>query len=208
MAAKQDTEQVILDAAREVFVRLGPQARMQDVAEEADITQSLLHYYFRRRDDLYRAVFEAELKRVMPEKAEVLRSDRPLEEKLALFAEKAIAFHAENPHLAAFIVFETHYNDEHFEKIEAALSDLDLEGLQRQIDERVEAGTLEPMDARHLLAHTFSLSLFPFIAKPIFQSIFDLDEEGFEGFIEERKEAVPQFIRRALSAAAATASDE
>jgi AcrR family transcriptional regulator len=199
MVPKRDTEQVILDAARKVFVELGPQARMQDVAEEADITQSLLHYYFRRRDDLYQAVFEKELQRVMPEQAEVLRSDRPLEEKLSIFAEGAIDFHADNPHLAAFIIFETHYNDEHFESIEAALSGIDLDGLQRQIDERVEAGTMEPMDARHLLAHTFALCLFPFIARPMLQSVFGMDEDECGAFLEERKDTVPQFLRRALS---------
>jgi AcrR family transcriptional regulator len=199
MAETRDTEQVILEAARKVFVKMGPQARMQDVAEEADITQSLLHYYFRRRDDLYRAVFEAELKRIMPEKAEVLASDRPLEEKLTRFAEIAISFHAENPHLAAFVVFETHYNDQHFEQIEAVMSGIDLDAMQAQIDERVAAGEMEPTDARHLLAHIFSLVLFPFVAKPIFQSIYGMDESEYNDFIEERKETVPQLIRQTLS---------
>jgi AcrR family transcriptional regulator len=202
MAQKRDTEQVILEAARKVFVELGPvQARMQDVAEEADITQSLLHYYYRNRDQLYRAVFQEELQRFMPARVEALTSDAPLPEKLETFARGMIDFHAENPHLAAFIAFETHYNDEHFEQIEAPLADLDLAAMQKQIDARVEAGTMAPTDAKHLLAHVLSLCLFPFIARPILQSVYDMDDAAYEQFIAERKKTVPQFVTRALSQA-------
>jgi AcrR family transcriptional regulator len=209
MAAKKDTEQAILDAARKVFVELGPvKARMQDIAEEADITQSLLHYYFRRRDDLYRKVFEEELQRVMPEQMEVLASDRPLREKLEVLARGMIDFHADNPHLAAFIVFETHYNDDRFEEIEAALSDIHMDALQEQIDERVEAGEMAPIEATHLLAHVFSLCLFPFIAKPVFRSMYDMEEDEYRRFIEERKQAVPDFIDRALATAPQAAPTE
>jgi len=209
MATGQDTEQVILDAARKVFVELGPaKARMQDVAEEAGITQSLLHYYFRRRDDLYQMVFEEELRRVMPKETDVLNSDRPLPEKLEIFAERSIALHAENPHLAAFIIFETHYNDEHFKQIEQAMSGIDLERMQEQIDARAEAGEMAPTDAHHLLAHLFSLCIFPFVAKPIFQSIYDMDDEAYRAFIEERKTEVPRFLRQALTGAAVEASAE
>ncbi|MFB6273851.1 MAG: TetR/AcrR family transcriptional regulator [Salinibacter sp.] len=70
--APQDTEHLILDAARTVFVEKGPNARMQDVADEADINQSLLHYYFRDRETLYRTVFGEELQRIMPAQTEVM----------------------------------------------------------------------------------------------------------------------------------------
>jgi AcrR family transcriptional regulator len=194
----QSTEQAILDAARTVFVEQGPNARMTDVAEEAGLNQSLLHYYFRRRKNLYQTVFEEELKRTMPAQADVLKSDRPLPEKLHRFARNLIDFHADNPHLAAFILFEINYNNENFETIQATLLRVDFGVLQQQIDQRVEQGKMEPVDVRHLLAHLFSLCLFPFLAKPIFQLIYDLDEAAFDAFIEERKEAVPAFIDRAL----------
>jgi hypothetical protein len=41
--------------------------------------------------------------------------------------------------------------------------------------------------------------LFPFVAKPIFQSIYGMDESEYNDFIEERKETVPQLIRQTLS---------
>jgi AcrR family transcriptional regulator len=198
--ATRDTEAVILESARKVFVELGPvRARMQDIAEEADITQSLLHYYFRKRDDLYRAVFEEELKRFVPEQVDVLMSDRPLLEKLETFARGVIDFHAENLHLAAFVAFETHYNEEHRKRLEDTFADLDLSVMQQQIDARVEAGEMAPIDARHLLTNLLSMCLLPFVTAPIFRTMYGMDEDAYHDFLDERKDEVPAFVERALT---------
>jgi AcrR family transcriptional regulator len=172
---------------------------MQDIAEEADITQSLLHYYFRKRDDLYRAVFEEELKRFVPEQVDVLMSDRPLLEKLETFARGVIDFHAENLHLAAFVAFETHYNEEHRERLEDTFADLDLSVMQQQIDARVEAGEMAPIDARHLLTNLLSMCLLPFVTAPIFRTMYGMDEDAYHDFLDERKDEVPAFVERALT---------
>jgi hypothetical protein len=97
------------------------------------------------------------------------------------------------------VALETHYNDAHTERIKTALEAIDLDALQAQIDQRAEAGKMEPMDAKHLLVHVFSLSLFPFIAAPIFQSLYEMDDDAFAEFIEERKAEVPRFIDQALT---------
>lgn len=199
MARTQDKEQLILDAARKVFIEKGPvEARMKDVADEADITPSLLHYYYRKRDHLYRAVFEEEMKRLIPAQIEVLESDRPLEEKLEAFIHGILDFHADNPHHAAFVAFEVHYNDEHLERLREAFGQLPLDRLQDELHAHARESGREPIDARQFLTHVLSLCLFPFIARPIFQSIFDMDDDAFQAFIETRKQTVPALIRRAL----------
>lgn len=195
----QDTEQVILDAARKVFVELGPvNARMQDVADEADITPSLLNYYFRTRKQLYRAVFEEELRRFVPPQIDELASERPLEEKLRDFSRQVIDFHADNPHLAAFVAFETHYNDDHRERLDTVFSGMDLTVLQQQLDARAEAKNEPAVDARHLLADILSLCLLPFVAMPIFKSMLSIEDEQYTAFLEERKTKVPELVSRAL----------
>ena len=191
-----------------VLVEMGPQARMQDIADEADITQSLLHYYFRKRDDLYQAVFEKEPCRFWPEPSSVLVSDELLQAKLETFARTVIDFHAQNPHLAAFIAFEiryfethyfeTHYNDEHLERLREAFADLDLSVMQEQIDRRAASGEVAPVDARQLLTNVLALCIFPFISRPILQSIYGVDDAGFKAFVDQRRDAVPQFIHRVL----------
>lgn len=197
--ASKDKEELILDAARKVFVEKGPvNARMQDIADEADITPSLLHYYYRKRDDLYEAVVEQEIRRLIPKQAALLSSDRPLEEKLAEFARRLIDFHAANPHHAAFIAFESHYNERHLERLRDAFAHLDLEALQNELDARSHRGESVPGDARHLLMNILSLCIFPFIVSPIFRAIFEVDEDAYRQILEQRKEEVPTFIRMAL----------
>lgn len=54
---KDSTERKILDAAREEFVDQGLKgARMQAIADRAQVNKALLHYYFRTKEKLYDAV--------------------------------------------------------------------------------------------------------------------------------------------------------
>lgn len=56
---KLNTEEKILDAAIEIFVKEGfAGARMQQIADKARINKSLLHYYYRTKDKLFNTVFE------------------------------------------------------------------------------------------------------------------------------------------------------
>lgn len=198
--SNKNTETVILDAARKVFVELGPaKARMQDVAEEADITQSLLHYYFRRRDDLFEIVFNEELKRFLGQQSRLLKSEKPLMPKLKELAHEVICYHEDNPHLAAFVAFETHYNPERAEDIQEIYGQLDLSTLQEQLDEAARAGEIHVSDAHQVLVNIMSLTLMPFVAMPIIQHGLGMDDETFQEFIDARKKEVPKFIERALT---------
>ncbi|HNA17232.1 MAG TPA: helix-turn-helix domain-containing protein, partial [Ferruginibacter sp.] len=57
----KDTEQKILESARNVFIQKGlAGARMQDIADHAGVNKALLHYYFTSKDKLFNIVFEQE----------------------------------------------------------------------------------------------------------------------------------------------------
>jgi AcrR family transcriptional regulator len=200
MARDEDMEQVIFDAACKVFVEKGPtNARIADIADEAGITPSLLHYYFRKREPLFNKVFGSELRRIFPEQQAVLLSDRPVEEKVRTFAHAALEHHRANPHLAAFVAFEAHYNPN---RITSAINEvtgpLDLSVLQQQIDAGVAEGRYRPTDACHLVADLLALCLFPFIAAPLIKLFMDLDDEAFEAFLDTRFETVPETILAGL----------
>ena len=62
MNKDQSTEQKILHAAKKVFHQKGYEgARMQDIADEAGINKALLHYYFRKKENLFDRVFQETL---------------------------------------------------------------------------------------------------------------------------------------------------
>src|SRR5881396_2875694 len=78
-----DTEQRILDAAHEVFIRRGTAgARMQEIAAEAGVNQALLHYYFRTKERLSDAVFRQMASRLFPALIQTLGGDGTVEEKV------------------------------------------------------------------------------------------------------------------------------
>ncbi|HRR94032.1 MAG TPA: helix-turn-helix domain-containing protein, partial [Bacteroidales bacterium] len=53
------TEEKIFEAATEVFQEKGfDGTRMQNIAQRAGINKALLHYYFRKKDALFDAVFQ------------------------------------------------------------------------------------------------------------------------------------------------------
>lgn len=200
MPTDNDTEERIFEAARKVFVERGPSnARMQDIAEEAGITSSLLHYYFRSREQLFAQVFEKEVLRVIPRGRELLESDRPLQEKLARFSEMLIEFHGENPHLAVSVVYEAHYDPDRLQGVREALRAIDLTRLQDQVDRRVSEGTMRSVSAEDLLTNVVALSVFPVLARPVLQAVLGIDgEEAFEEFLDGRSSSVPAFVEAAI----------
>ena len=64
---RTDPEKRILTAARTVFERDGFNgARMQHIAEEAGISKSSLHYYFRSKEKLFDTIFDDYMDRILP----------------------------------------------------------------------------------------------------------------------------------------------
>jgi hypothetical protein len=68
-----------------------------------------------------------------------------------------------------------------------------------QIDAHVEADEMQPTSAEHLLTNVLALALFPFVARTILQSVYDMDDSEYRVIIEERKDTVPQFVEQALA---------
>lgn len=54
-----NTEQKILEAAQETFLRFGFHAtKLQQIAETAKVNKSVIHYYFRTKENLYKAILQ------------------------------------------------------------------------------------------------------------------------------------------------------
>ncbi|MET3698439.1 TetR family transcriptional regulator [Bacillus oleivorans] len=57
MSKKEDKRQLLIDAAYKVFARKGyANASIKDIANEAEITPGLVHYYFKNKEEILFAV--------------------------------------------------------------------------------------------------------------------------------------------------------
>jgi AcrR family transcriptional regulator len=205
--AERDTEQRILDAAHTVFVKRGTAgARMQDVADEAEVNKALLHYYFRSKDQLAQAVFRRALGEVLPRAMELLRSEAALEDKVRTVAELYVDTFLANPYLPGYMLGELTHHPERVRETFASLAGMELGRLgdsvrsviDAQIAVEVEAGRMAEIPAEDFLINLVSMTIFPFAARPLLRMILDVDDAGFDELMEARRERVPTFFLNAL----------
>jgi len=194
-----DTERKILEAAGKVFMKKGRLgASMQDIADEAGINRTLLHYYFRNKEKLFDTIFEKILARVFPTMLEAFTSDRPFIDKMQIFASTYADILLENPYLPVFVFQEISLNPDRLAGIlqQTGLNaDLALEGLSKELE---SAGIVD-MDPRHLIADLLGMVIFPYIGRGLFQKLaFNDDTLAYEKFLEERKKHVPNIVSMAM----------
>jgi hypothetical protein len=107
----------------------------------------------------------------------------------------------ENPYLPFYIVGELNQNPEEMkERIRSmGLAPFDdLNRLDEQLRKKAEAGEVRSISAEQFVVNLLSLCIFPFIASPLIETMFDMDDEAFEQFIDERKEILPDIVMNSL----------
>lgn len=196
------TEEIILDAARKVFVRDGMMgARMQDIADEAGINKALLHYYFRNKELLFEKIFLDAAQQIFPRMNAVFQSEIPLLQKIENFVEAYITVVMENPYLPIFVLNEINRDPERFlKKLWPNHSKPNPAPLLKQIQEEVAAGRIKPIDPASLLVNMISLVVFPFVGRPMIQHMIGMDKKQFAAFMEQRKQELSRFIIDAIRA--------
>jgi TetR/AcrR family transcriptional regulator len=195
MTEKQ-TEQKILDAAREIFMRKGMHgAKMQEIADEAGINKALLHYYFRSKDKLFDRIFQEVFGQLFPKLQILADPSKSIEDRVQIFVVQYMNVMQQNPFLPLFILHEIQRDpDSLHERFTAT-------GLQPNLIMQTMSAALEMTadEVKMFLVNLLSLCIFPFAAKPLLSRIlFQGDDDAYNAFIEKRKQAVPEFIIKAL----------
>jgi len=201
---EQNTEQRILDAAKEVFQQKGMTgARMQEIADKAGINKSLLHYYYRSKDKLFGKVFEIAFSLFIPKVKEVILSDYSIFQKIEFFVDSYLDLLQKHPYIPSFIVSEINRNP----KILVDIIDKNVqinenkivEILDQQIKHEVERGIIKPISAKNLWVNIISLCIFPIVAKPIFQGVlFKNDNDEYDEFLKQRKDFLKGYIIQSI----------
>lgn len=196
---EKSTEKTILDAAKKVFLAKGfDGARMQEIADEAKINKSLVHYYFRSKDKLFDAIFAEAFSQFIPKVAQTMASDKDIFEKISIFIDTYIEMFINNPHLPSFILHEINRNPD---KIVNWFKGSKINPVQftETFTDEINKGTIKPVNPLHLIINMISLCVFPFAAKPILKGfLFKNNEKMYIQFINERKKEVKAFIIRSI----------
>jgi hypothetical protein len=94
---------------------------------------------------------------------------------------------------------EINRNPEYFlQKVWAGKAAPHPEKFLEQIETEVKKGTIKRISPLHLLMNLISMTIFPFVAKPMLQKNLGLDELQFRSIMEQRKKEIPKFIIEAI----------
>jgi TetR/AcrR family transcriptional regulator len=192
------TEERILEAAKKVFHCKGYDgARMQEIADEAGVNKSLVHYYYRNKDNIFQAVFEDAFTRLVARLNEIFFSELAFTAKIETFVGYYVTFLSQNSYLPLFILNGLYEKPGQLKKMLEKIQlspELLMEKMRKQAKEELNLD-IEPF---HIYINILALSIFPVVARPLIQTIFGFSNEQMTQFYEERKTVVPEFILNAL----------
>ncbi len=195
-ADKINTEEKILNAAKEVFVSKGKDGtRMQEIADKAGINKSLLHYYYRNKEKLFGAVFQFAFKQFAPKIMSVFNDDGDLFVQIETFISRYIDMISKNPFIPMFILNEVNKKDTSFVINVIKTIGINPDQYRERIYSEIEKGTIREIDPNQLIINIIAMCLFPFIGRPIIQIIvFEDSNEDYEKFLKSRKKEVADFV--------------
>ena len=124
-------------------------------------------------------------------------ADVPLEKKLKNLISEYIGFFQKNSYIPGFILTEMNQNPE---KIISVFKSAPVSPSMvfERMKEFIYDEKLEKTDVRELFINILALCIFPVIARPMFQNIFDFSDEQYDQFIEKRKKTIPQLIMNTI----------
>lgn len=198
----QNTEERIMEAAKKVLFSKGfSGARMQDIADEAEINKALLHYYFRSKDKLFGMIFKEATGKLMPKISSIFSNpDMPFDDKIRAFCSSYISTWIEQPYIPMFVLHEMHSNPgtglaRFFEDEKANHIRKDvLESIKTAIKKK----EIRPVDPYHLVLNMISLCLFPFMGSPVFKKLTGISDKQFDVMMAQRADEVSNFILESI----------
>lgn len=199
---EQNMEQAILEAAEGLFLDKGfAMTTTTEIAHVVGCNQALVHYYFRTKEKLFNSIFENKAKLFLSQFLQTSDDNKPFEEKLRLIVETHFNILKENPKLPFLLFNEFTTNPKRLNSIKTDLSYIPkaiFGKMQAELQNEIDKGNIRPITVVDLIITIVSLNVFLFIAKPVFDSIFNFSPEQYNDFFEHRKQENIHIILNSL----------
>ncbi len=184
-----------MQGKREVFTEKGfAGTRTRDIAEKAGINLALLNYYFRSKEKLFEQVMKIKVVLLFGKIFPILSNEKTsLEEKIDLASEKYFEILSKNPNLPLFVISEIQKKNSNITKIIPVNKIFENSIIIKQIKEK--RPEINPL---HYSVNFLAMTIFPFVAKPVFNAFELTNEEEYHQFISERRKLVPIWMKQLL----------
>ncbi len=195
-----DTAARILNAAEEEFMEKGyGNAKMMSIAARAGVSHSMLHYYYRSKENLFQRIFNEKARLITEILEGVYSKDLSLKEIISQFIRKQFNLMMENERFIWFVIDELIHNEENLMKVidivRPKMSDY-LSWFNGLLEKEIEEGHVRRISVRSLIMDILSLNASSFLCIPALKKLapeLDLNE-----FLLERREENVEFIWNAI----------
>jgi AcrR family transcriptional regulator len=197
----QKTQELILEAARKVFIRDGfDGARMQDIANVAGINKALLHYYYKNKESLFNLVFEDAFAAFVPQIHAIFSGNGGAVEKLCKYVEAHIELLLKKPDLPTFVIHEIHRDPDRFfnNLISKMPGPPPFASFMGQLMQEMNEGKIRQMDPRFVWMNVMAMTVFPFVAAPLMSRMLLTDPDTYHTLLRDRVTSVQLFIKSSL----------
>jgi TetR/AcrR family transcriptional regulator len=188
MTKTRDTEQLIVDTARQIFLVEGRlHATTEDIGKVSGLPRTSVHYYFRTRDLLFRRVFNEALEDLTKRLNTIVESDLPFGTKIEQYVETWLSNSLMYPHLDTFVV--TEIINQKYVPIDKKAG-ARMNAFMKQIQKAMDKGMIIKMPPVHFLLNLFSLLRYPSIAAPLYKKLLAISDRQYQKLLKERKEFI------------------
>jgi len=193
MTDKMTTEERIFRAAMALFIKKGKHgAKMQEIADQAQINKAMLHYYFRSKEKLFAHVFETVAGKVFGSLHTLFKDEVPFSVSLRLFIDNYISMLNSNPHILMFILREIG------EGGETALNTIDdmlkkgafklPDAFVKAADNAVQKKEIKAVNGIQLMLSVIGAANYFFFAEPMIRGLLESNKSyNRKEFLEQRK---------------------
>jgi len=187
------TEKLILDTAARVFFAEGRiNATTQDIADNAGLSRTLIHYYFRSKKDLINSVVKSTMKQFKSKGDQILQSDLPFRQKTEKFIDDFLSNLTLYPYLESFMTTEL-IKESQKKSLKGKSREeqaLPIQLYLKEIENEMEAGNIPQSHPVHFLMNMFSLMAYPILVKPLYMDLLDMNESEYMKILSQRKQVV------------------
>ena len=198
-----NTEQIILEAAEAEFLEKGfSNAKTVAIAKRAGVSHSMLHYYYRTKEQLFQKIFKEKVQALTQMFNVIFEQNTDFTKILRLVMETQFKFIAQNPQLPMFIIREILTNKENREwAIKTLFPHIFpfISTIEKMLNSEISKSKVRPIAIQDLLMNIVSINVSTFVALPVLKENLHFgNDEMLENFLNERCESNVQFILNAL----------
>ncbi|HBH07881.1 MAG TPA: hypothetical protein DDX40_00515 [Rikenellaceae bacterium] len=195
-----DTAAKILKAAEEEFMEKGyGNAKMMSIAARAGVSHSMLHYYYRSKEKMFRMIFDEKARLIVSILEGISGKGLGFKEIITQFVKNQFNLMMENDRFVCFMIDEIIHNEENVTKVidivKPKLTEY-LRWFNEELDKEIKTGNIKRIAARDLIMNIVSLNASTFMYVPVLKKLEP--EINVDEYLEGRRNANAEFVWNAI----------